>query len=117
MENVNFSENTKVNVTFGCGRYLEELIVTVNDKEFFIDLEKQFFLDEEIAKQTIGSYFNPEYATDHYIEFECIKGYVIPCVDEYGDEFEVKIDDELFKFINANIEEKAIEIFIKDMDK
>lgn len=116
MKNVNFSENTKVNVTFGCGRYLEELIVTVNNEEFHVDLEKQFFINEETTKQTIGSYFNPEYALDHNIEFECIKGNIIPCVDEDGDEFEVKIDDKLFEFINENIEEKAIEHYIKNME-
>lgn len=115
MKKVNFSGNVEVNFDLVDESNLSFLTLHIDGNTYEFDLEKEYAIERVIASVTIGSYFNPEYALDYDIGYECIKDKVIPCIDELGNEFEIELDEKLFNLINSDIEEKAIDIFIKDM--
>lgn len=115
MKNVNFSENVTLDFDLIDERNLAFLTLHIDGNIYEFDLEEEDAVERVIISQTIGSYFNPEYALDYDIEYECIKGKIVTCYDDLGKEFEIELDDKLFNFINSNIEEKAIDIFIKGM--
>lgn len=117
MKKVNFSENATVYFDLIDERNLAFFTLHIDGNMYEFNLEKESSVDRVVTSVTIGSYFNPEYSLDYDIGYECIKGKIVTCYDDLGNEFEIELDNKLFNFINSNIEEKAIDIFIKGMGK
>ena len=116
MEKVNFKENLTVDFDLSTERDLTFITLHVDGKIYDFDLEKENSVEKLTTTETIGSYFNPEYALDYDIVFEGIKKNIITCIDDDGVEFVIEVDDKLLKFINQRIEEKAVKIFIENME-